>query len=74
MYSLTRSIIEVLAGIPLPTKSTVSANIAVAVRTLIVGTCTLGTAIFAIATLGLIALGIQLAIQSSPAPSSKDRQ
>lgn len=64
MYSLTRSIIEVLAGIPLPTKSAVSANIAVAVRTLIIGTCTLGTAIFAIATLGLIALGIQLLIQN----------
>lgn len=63
MYSLTQSIIQVLAGVPLPTKSTLSANIAVAVRTLIVGVCTLATAIFAIATLGLLALGVQLLIQ-----------
>lgn len=63
MYSLTQSIINVLAGVPLPTKSTLSANIAVAVRTLIVGVCTMGTAIFAIATLGLFALGIQLLFQ-----------
>jgi Protein of unknown function (DUF3082) len=63
MYSLTQSIIQVLANTPLPNKSTVAANIAVAVRTLIVGVCTLGTTIFAIATLGLFALGVQLLIQ-----------
>ncbi|MBW4465449.1 MAG: DUF3082 domain-containing protein [Pegethrix bostrychoides GSE-TBD4-15B] len=63
MYGLNRSIIQVLAGIPLPTKSIASANIAVAVRTLIVGISTLATAIFVIATLGLFALGVQLLIQ-----------
>lgn len=63
MYSLTQSIIQVLANTPLPSKSVVAANIAVAVRTLIIGVCTLGTAIFAIATLGLLALGVQIWIQ-----------
>src|SRR3712207_4554687 len=63
MYFLTRSIIQVFAGIPLPTKSTTALNIAVAVRTLVMGTSTMAAAIFGIATLGLIALGIQLLIK-----------
>lgn len=65
MYSLTQSIIQVLANTPLPSKSVVATNIAVAVRTLIIGVCALGTAIFAIATLGLLALGVQLLIQQT---------
>lgn len=68
MYLLTRSIIHVLAGVPLPTKSTIAANIAVAVRTLVIGMSTLGTAIFAIATLGLLALGVQLLFQQRQQP------
>ncbi len=68
MYGLTRSIVHVLEGVPLPTKSVVAANIAVAVRTLIVGVSALGTAIFAIATLGLMALGIQLLLKQRQQP------
>jgi hypothetical protein len=60
MYLLTQSIVQALAGVPLPTKSAVAANIAVAVRTLIVGVSTMVTAIFGIAALGLLALGVQL--------------
>lgn len=60
MYLLTQSIIQALADVPLPTKSVVAANIAVAVRTLVIGVSTMVTAIFGIATLGLLALGIQL--------------
>jgi hypothetical protein len=45
-------------------------NIAVAVRTLVLGMSTLATAIFAIATLGLIALGIQLLLQGTKATDS----
>jgi hypothetical protein len=63
MYSLTQSMIQVLAGVPIPTKSTFAANISVAVRTLIVGGCTLATAIFAFATVGLLALSVQLLIR-----------
>lgn len=63
MYLLTRSIIQALAHVPLPTKSVFSANIAVAVRTLVIGTSTMATGIFAIATLGLLALAVQLLIR-----------
>lgn len=63
MYLLTRSIILALAEVPVPTKSVFSANIAVAVRTLVIGVSTLATGIFAIATLGLLALAIQLLIR-----------
>ena len=38
-------------------------NIAVAVRTLVMGITALATSVFAIVTVGLVALGIQLAIQ-----------
>lgn len=60
LYFLTQSIVQVFAGIPLPTKSRIAVNISIAVRTLVIGGSTLATAIFAIATLGLVALGIQL--------------
>lgn len=63
MYLLTRSIIQTLANTPLPNKSVVAANIAVAVRTLVIGVVTMGTCIFAISTLGLLALAVQLLIQ-----------
>lgn len=60
MYLLTQSIVQALANSPLPTKSTAAINIAIAVRTLVVGVSTMATAIFGIATLGLLALGVQL--------------
>jgi hypothetical protein len=62
LYSLTASIARSFASKPLPTGNVTTTNIAVAVRTLVVGMSTLGTAIFAIAALGLVALGIQLLI------------
>jgi len=62
LYSLTSSIARSFAAKPIPTGSVATANIAVAVRTLVVGMSTLGTAIFAISTLGLVALGIQLLV------------
>lgn len=45
LYSLTVSIARSFAAQPLPTGSVATANIAVAVRTLVVGGSTLGTAI-----------------------------
>ena len=39
-------------------------NIAIAVRTLVVGGATLATFIFALAAMGLVALGIQIGIKS----------
>ncbi len=63
MYLLTQSIIQTLGNTPLPNKSATALNIAVAVRTLVVGVSTLATSIFAISTLGLLALGVKLLIQ-----------
>jgi hypothetical protein len=70
LYLLNQSIVQGLAAKPLPTHNVTATNIAVAVRTLVIGLSTLATAIFAIATLGLIALGIQLLIQQLRQPSS----
>ena len=70
MYRLTRSIVEVFANKPLPDSNPTATNIAVAVRTLVVGTSTLGTAIFSIAAVGLTALGIQLLIKQLRQPSN----
>lgn len=60
LYFLTRSIAETFANKPITTTNELAIKIGLAVRTLVVGMSTLGTGIFAIATLGLIALGIQL--------------
>lgn len=64
MYALTKSMITVLAGVPMPS-SPFAANISVAVRTLVIGVSTLATGLFSMATLGLMALGIKLAISPS---------
>ncbi|MBD1870821.1 DUF3082 domain-containing protein [Oculatella sp. FACHB-28] len=74
LYLLNQAIIQGLAAKPLPTSSVTATNIAVAVRTLVIGLSTLATAIFAIAALGLIALGIQLLIQQLRQPSLSNKE
>ncbi|MFM7424108.1 MAG: DUF3082 domain-containing protein [Elainella sp.] len=69
LYGFTQTIVHVLAGVPIPNKSVTTVNIAIAVRTLVMGLSTLATAIFGIATLGLIALGIQLWIKQRTQPN-----
>ncbi|MGK7929015.1 MAG: DUF3082 domain-containing protein [Spirulina sp.] len=61
LYLLTTSIASTFAQKPLPTTNQTALNIAIAVRTLVVGLATLATAIFAIAAIGLLALAIQTA-------------
>ena len=63
LYLLTHSIAQSFAAKPIAAKSYVAANIGAAVRTLVVGSCTLATFLFAITALGLLALGIQTALQ-----------
>jgi hypothetical protein len=63
-YSMTRAIANTYANKPIISDNQVTVNIASAVRTLVVGIASLGTFVFAFATLGLFALGIQLTIQS----------
>lgn len=60
LYLLTQSIVISFAAKPLSSTNMLAARIGAAVRTLIVGISTLGTGIFAIAAIGLLALGIQL--------------
>lgn len=60
LYFLTTSIAQTFAQKPLPTSSAIAQNLSVAVRTLVVGAATLATGLFAVATIGLIALGIQI--------------
>jgi hypothetical protein len=61
-YFLTHSIATTFANKP-PTGNNFAVNISIAVRTLVVGTSTLATALFSITALGLIALGIQLLLK-----------
>jgi hypothetical protein len=68
VYFLTVSIAQTFAAKPLPTSSQVAINIAVAVRTLVIGVSALGTGVFGLVTLGLAALGIQLLVQPPQEP------
>lgn len=70
LYFLTYSIAQSFAAKPIISDSTYVIRIAVAVRTLVVGAATLATGIFSLVTVGLIALAIQLSIQSLRKPSS----
>lgn len=60
LYQLTAAIALSFASKPIAANSYLAANIGAAVRTLVVGSCTLATFLFGISALGLVALGIQL--------------
>ncbi len=64
LYWLTTNIAQTFAAKPVVSSNVITLNIAIAVRTLVVGVSTFATFIFALATLGLIALGIQMTIKS----------
>lgn len=63
LYLLTASIAQSFAAKPIHSNNVLVLNITVAVRTLVVGVSMLATGVFALVTIGLIALGIQLFIQ-----------
>lgn len=63
LYSLTVSIVQSFANKPLHFENPLTQNIAAAVRTLVMGVSMMATGIFAIVTLGLMALALQLLIQ-----------
>ncbi|MGQ4647637.1 DUF3082 domain-containing protein [Lyngbya aestuarii] len=62
LYLLTTSIAQSFASKPLPSTNQTAVNIAIAVRTLVVGMSTLATAIFGIVAVGLVALAIQVSL------------
>jgi len=59
LYQLTFSIATTFANKPVAQKSYLATNIGIAVRTLVVGACSLATFIFVMAAVGLLLLGIQ---------------
>lgn len=63
LYRLTQAISDSFAAHPLTAANQTAISLSIAVRTLVVGLSTLATAIFAIAALGLLGLGIQLTWQ-----------
>lgn len=71
LYLLTAAIAHTFAEKPIHNTSPLATNISVLVRTLVVGVGALGTGIFAITTLGLVLLGIQLLFKGEPSRSSE---
>jgi hypothetical protein len=65
LYQLTASIAATFATKPGAQNSYLAANIGVAVRTLVVGACSLGTFIFILSAVGLFALGIQTLVRQT---------
>jgi Protein of unknown function (DUF3082) len=61
MYTMTSNIATTFATKPMGHKTTMAVNIAAAVRTLVVGSTALGTAVFGIIAVGLVALAVQVA-------------
>jgi choline-glycine betaine transporter len=71
MYWMANKIAISFASKPITGKTDAAVNIAVAVRTLLVGMTSLGTAVFTIVSVGLILLAIKVAFNptsSSPSP------
>ncbi|MCW6037598.1 DUF3082 domain-containing protein [Spirulina subsalsa FACHB-351] len=71
LYRLDSAIAHTFANKPLPTANTTALNLSVAVRTLVVGSITLVTCLFAIASLGLVALALQTAWQNRQNPDQQ---
>jgi hypothetical protein len=59
-YFIMSAIANTFANKPLPTTNMTALNIAVAVRTLVVGIAALATGVFSLIAIGLFALGIQI--------------
>ncbi|WP_310484206.1 DUF3082 domain-containing protein [Chamaesiphon sp. VAR_48_metabat_403] len=70
MYAMTSRIATTFATKPMVQKTNMAVNIATAVRTLVVGSTALGTAVCGIIAIGLIGLAIQVAF-SKPRSDAK---
>jgi hypothetical protein len=66
MYWMTSKIATTFAAKPITSTSTVAMNIGTAVRTLVTGITALGTGVFAIISIGLVALAIKVAFSKTP--------
>jgi len=70
MYLLMISIATTFAAKPIHSDNPMAVNIGSAVRTLVVGIVALGTGIFGIVAIGLLALAIQLVVQQLIKPKN----
>jgi hypothetical protein len=71
LYTMTSKIATTFAAKPVQGKSDAAMNIAVAVRTLLVGMTSLGTAVFTIIGVGLILLALKIAFgRANSSPTS----
>lgn len=70
MYSLMIAIATTFATKPIHSDNPMVVNIGSAVRTLVVGVVALGTGIFGIVAVGLLALAVQLLAQQVAKPKS----
>jgi Protein of unknown function (DUF3082) len=71
LYRLTMSVVQSFMAHPTITHNTIVRNISVAVRTLVIGGMTMGTGIFSLVALGLVALAIKLILQPASSPKSE---
>lgn len=69
LYRLTAAIAHSFASHPVSTHNQLIYGLTVAVRTIVVGICTLGTGVFSIIGVGLVALSVQLLWQRWIQPS-----
>ncbi len=73
-YSLTHKVAQNFAAHPFRSSNYVAVNISIATRTLVVGSLVLATAVFSIAALGLLGLGIQTLLQKWGLLQKRDNQ
>jgi Protein of unknown function (DUF3082) len=71
LYRLTMSVVHSFMAHPTITHNTIVRNISAAVRTLVVGGMTMGTGIFSLVAVGLVALAIKIAFQPASPPKSE---
>ena len=71
LYRLTQSIVLSFAAHPTLANSQFSQTLSSAVRTLVIGLSTMATGLSALATLGLVALGIQLLLTKASTPDQE---
>ncbi|WP_404784589.1 DUF3082 domain-containing protein [Altericista sp. CCNU0014] len=71
LYRLTTSVVQSFAAHPTSSHNTIVLGISAAVRTLVIGSMTMGTGIFGLVAIGLVALALKLAIQPASPPHSK---
>jgi hypothetical protein len=71
LYRLTTSVVQSLMAHPTSSHNQIVMSLSTAVRTLVIGSMTMGTGIFGLVTVGLIALALKLALQPASPPNSE---